>query len=123
MEGVQRLYRPAGEAERARWAEHFEPYVKDTAGHFVYRLKGRAATQAHLQAVGQALSVLLQAPAPTHADEVAFRVVQRLFTENFHVHERQARAKENHELSSGSLQSPDDPEAGYHTKGTAHSKG
>ncbi|MCS6910334.1 MAG: transposase [Anaerolineales bacterium] len=87
------------------------------------RVALQVRSEAQLQAVGQALYVLLQAPAPNHAAEAAFQVVQRLFTENFHVHEQQARAKENHELSSGCLQSLDDPEASDHTKGTAHSKG
>jgi len=46
-----------------------------------------------------------------------------LFDENFHLSAQGVRAKQNQELPSDSLQSLDDLEATYRTKGNAHYKG
>ena len=55
--------------------------------------------------------------------ESAYQVLERIFTDNFHILERGIQAKGNKELSSGCLQSVDDLEATYRTKGTKHYKG
>lgn len=59
VEGVHRLHRILNVEEQEQWQEWFGPYHQDTAGHYTYRVKGKEATQAHLEQVGQALFVLL----------------------------------------------------------------
>ncbi len=123
VEGVQRLHRLLTEEEEQAWSEWFAPYVKETSGHYAYRVKGKEATQEHVQRVGQALFALLAGMKKKYETQDVYHVVQCLFEENFQVSNESIRAKENKELPAGSLQSLDDLEATYHTKGTQHYKG
>jgi hypothetical protein len=123
VEGVQRLHRIVNEVEQQHLSEWFAPYVKETAGHYAYRIKGKEATQAHLEKVGQTLFALLSALKPGYEKHEVDRMVNRLFQEHFHIRQAGAQLKENTELPAGSLQSLDDLEATYRTKGTQHYKG
>jgi hypothetical protein len=123
VEGLQRLHRLLTEEEQAHWGETFAPYLKGTAGQYAYHVKGKEATREHLQRSGQTLFTLLAGLKAKYESQDLYQVIRRLFDENFHVSEETARVKENRELPAGSLQSLDDLEATYHTKGTQHYKG
>lgn len=123
VEGIQRLHRILDAAEQERLSEWFAPYLKETAGHYAYRIKGKEATQEHLERAGRALLTLLTDLKATHVQHAVYGIVNRLFGENFHVTQSGAQVKGNKELSAGSLQSLDDLEATYRTKGTKHYKG
>jgi hypothetical protein len=123
VEGVRRLHRILQPAEQQHLREWFAPYLPETAGHYAYRVKGKEATQAHLEKVGKVLLTLLAELKPIYEKHEVYRVVERLFRENFHVATDSVRAKANKELPAGSLQSLDDLEATYRTKGTQHYKG
>lgn len=120
---VQRVERLLSEADRVRLADVFAPYTQDSAGHYTYRVKGQQAVQAHLQKVGQTMQALLQDLKSAYAAETAYQVLVRIFAENFQLLESGVCAKENSELTSACLQSVDDLEATYRTKGTGHYKG
>ncbi|HMM97411.1 MAG TPA: transposase [Anaerolineales bacterium] len=123
VEGIQRLYRLLSEEEQRTWSETFAAYLKGTAGQYAYHVKGKAATQEHIQHAGQALYTLLAGLKAAYASHPTYQVVQRLFNENFHVTQETVRLKENRELPAGCLQSLDDLEATYHVKGTQPFKG
>jgi len=123
VEAVQRVERILNEAERVRLAETFAPYTQDSAGHYTYRVKGKEAVQEHLQKIGQTIHALLQDLKSAYAAETAYQVLERIFAENFHLLDRGLRAKENIEITASCLQSVDDLEATYRTKGTGHYKG
>lgn len=123
VEAVQRVERILCEADRARLLETFALYTKDSAGHYTYRVKGREAVQEHLQKIGQTIQALLLELKSAYAAETAYQVLERIFAENFHVIENGVRAKENAEITSACLQSVDDLEATYRTKGAGHYKG
>jgi hypothetical protein len=123
VEGLQRVERMLSEADKVRLTETFAPYTQDSAGHYTYRVKGKEAVQAHLQQIGQTISALLLELKTAYASENAYRVMERLFAENFHLCESGLHPKENTELTSSCLQSVDDLEATYRTKGTGHYKG
>ena len=123
VEAVQRVERILIETDRARLSETFAPYIKDSAGHYTYRVKGREAQQEHLQKIGQTIHALLQDLKNDYAAELAYQVLERIFAENFNLLETGPRAKDNTEISSSCLQSVDDLEATYRTKGTGHYKG
>jgi hypothetical protein len=55
--------------------------------------------------------------------ETPYQVLERIFAENFDLVESGPRPKENSAITSGCLQSVDDLEATYRTKGTGHYKG
>ena len=123
VEAIQRLHRLLSEADQQRYAELVAPYVGETAGHYVYRVKGHSATEAQLQPVGQALYQLLQAMAEQYGHEPAYQVAARLFSEQYRVAEEKAQAKANKEISASSLQSLDDLEATYREKNCVGYKG
>jgi len=123
VEAIQRMHRILSEADQERLSSSFEPYLKGTAGHYTYRVKGQAAVWEHLQQVGTAIYHWLAELRDGYADEPAYQVLARIFAENFNLVEQGACPKENQELASGSLQSVDDLEASYRTKGNAHYKG
>jgi hypothetical protein len=126
---IQRVEHILNEVDKVRLAESFAPYVKDSAGHYTYRVKGPEAVQEHLQKIGQTIHALLADLKNTYSAESAYQVLERIFADNFHLlaqspqGESGPKAKENKELSSGCLQSVDDLEASYRTKGTGHYKG
>jgi hypothetical protein len=110
VEAIQRLQRLLSEADRLRYAELLAPYVGETAGHYVYRVKGFSAPEAQLQPVGQVLYQLLQEMAADYGQEAAYQVALRLFAEQYRVEAETAQAKANKEISASSLQSLDDLE-------------
>jgi hypothetical protein len=123
VEAIQRLHRLLSEADRQRYAELLAPYIGETAGHYVYRIKGHSATDAQLQPVGQALHQLLQALAEQYGSEPAYQVAARLFSEQYRVVDETTQAKTNQEISASSLQSLDDLEATYREKNRVGYKG
>jgi len=58
-----------------------------------------------------------------YSAESAYQVLERIFADNFHLLESGPKAKQNKELTSDCLQSADDLEATYRTKGTGRYKG
>ena len=120
---LQRVQRILNAADQVRLAETFAPYLKDSAGHYTYRVKGKEAVQVHLQKVGQTMHVLLADLQAEYAAESAYQVLERIFTDNFHLVESVPQPKENKELTSDCLQSVDDLDATYRTKGSGHYKG
>ena len=123
VEGLQRVERILNDTDKARVAETLSPYIQDSAGHYTYRVKGKEAVQERLQKIGQTIHILLQDLKTAYATEKPYQVLERLFAENFHLVESSVRLKENTEIASGCLQSVDDLEATYRTKGTGHYKG
>ena len=123
VEALQRVHRILSEGDRERLAEVYAPYIQGTAGQYTYRVKGKQGIQEHLQQVGTAIYHLLSTLKERYANEPAYRVLERIFTENFKLVEEGVRPKEREELESGSLQSVDDLEASYRTKGNANYKG
>jgi hypothetical protein len=123
VEAIQRLHRLLSETERVRYVELLASYVGETAGHYVYRVKGFAASEAQLQPVGQTLYELLQAMAADYGPEPAYQVAMRLFSDQYRLAADGVQAKMNHEISAASLQSLDDLEATYREKNRVGYKG
>ncbi|RPI98881.1 MAG: transposase, partial [Chloroflexi bacterium] len=123
VEALQRLGRVLSEADQVRYAELLAPYLKQSTQQYVYAVKGREAGQAHLQQVGQVMDRLLTELAPAYEPELAYRVLKRLFADNYQLTEQSVRTRPNDELSSGCLQSVDDLEASFRRKGAHEYKG
>jgi len=124
---IQRLAELLNEAQQADYAALLEPYQKEKARQFVYRVKGKAATQEALQTAGSALAQLLSGIADNVGDvqeDPAYQAGARLFAENFSLTEAETvYVKKNDEITSGALQSLDDLEATFRRKGGNTYKG
>lgn len=120
---VQRLYRVLSEADKVSYREEFGHYLDQGAGQYTYRIKGKEAVWAEIQRIGECLALLLRQLHGDYGQEAIYATAQRFFDENFHVIETKVKAKKNHEISAGCLQSVDDLEASYRIKGSHAFKG
>jgi hypothetical protein len=123
VEILQRMHRSLSEADRGRYAEVFAPYLQGHSGQYVYRIKGKQATEAHLQQIGEVIYLLLQELHQGYGQEPIYQVLKRFFDDNFCLADRAVRCKANQELQADSLQSVDDLEATYRKKGSQTYKG
>ena len=110
VESFHRVERILKDGDKERLADIFEPYTRDSAGHYSYRVKGKEAVRKHMQTIGKTMHELLHVLREKYGEELTYQVMERLFAENFAIEESCLRVKENTELSSGSLQSLDDME-------------
>lgn len=115
VEVLLRTERMLDETDRERYQADFAPYTAGSSGQYVYRLK-RPDYAEHLQRIGELMQRLLQELAPKYAAEPTYQILARVFAEHYHVVEGDAQAKASAELSTASLQSPDDMEATYRRK-------
>ena len=123
MEAIQGLDRILNEADQERLAGVFAPYLKGRSGQYVYRVKGMKAYQEHLQAVCQTMDALIQELRTEYAQEAVWQVFEGSFSDNYHLKDEAVQPKENDEIGSGCLQSPDDLEATYRQKNGQGYKG
>ncbi len=122
VEVLLRLYRILSEADRATYHDLFAPYLKQSSGQYVYRLKQTDLTS-RLETLAQTYHTLHQALAPTYQDVAIFQIFSRVYTEHFNVVEEKINVIPAKELSSSILQSPDDVDATYRDKDGDQSQG
>jgi hypothetical protein len=122
IEAMQRLHRILSKEDQQKYREIFEPYIKEGAGQYTYRIRGKEAVWQHIEQVGIILHDLLGKLASYQEDPV-YQIAQRFFEENFKLVEQQVKAKANTEIKPGCLQSVDDVEASYRKKGNHAYKG
>jgi hypothetical protein len=123
VEAMQRLWRVLTEADQVRYQAEFAPYVRQSSGQYVYRVKGRPATQEYLHQIGRLLHQLLTELAPAYREAPIYAICQRFLTDNFHLQPADIQPKANSEISAGCLQSLDDLEASYRVKSGQGYKG
>ena len=120
---LQRLHMLLSAADQAQYADLFAPYLREGAGQYVYRIKGKDETRAQLQQTGEQLYRLLTALGDTYAAEPLWAVAGRFFDENFKLVEQAVQTKTNTEITAGCLQSLDDLDATYRCKANQAYKG
>ena len=115
VEVMQRVQRMLNEADQARYAELFAPYLQGHAGHYIYWLKNEEFPT-HLQRIGEQMQRLVIELQSAYGEEPIYQVLARVFGEHFQVADQAVQPKVGKELSAQSLQSPDDLEATYREK-------
>jgi hypothetical protein len=123
VEAMQRLWRVLTEADQVHYQADFAPYVQHSSGQYVYRVKGRPATEERLQQIGRLLHRLLTELAPRYEQEPVYAICQRFLKDNFNIVETEVQPKPNDQISAGCLQSLDDLEASYRIKSGQAYKG
>ena len=117
VEILQRVQRMLSEADKGRWEAEFAPYMRGTSGQYTYRLKGKDAHRVHLEAIGELMARLVKELAGDYQEHETYQILKRVFAEHFETGgEEGGKPKDGREVSAGSLQSPDDPEASYRRK-------
>jgi hypothetical protein len=123
VEGLQRMHRLLSETEQSSYQKWLGAYVAGSAGQYVYRVKGKEATAAHTQQIGQVMHRLLDELKERYGSTLAYQTLERLFWENFDLQEADVQLKPNDQIGAGCLQSLDDQEATFRRKGPAEFKG
>lgn len=115
VEVLQRVHRMLAEVDRARYAQAFAPYLRGSASQYVYRVTGdEGASQ--MEHLGELMGRLVGELAASYADDFTYQMLVRVFGEHFVLEQDRLRLKAGRELSAGSLQSPDDPDATFRKK-------
>jgi hypothetical protein len=83
VEVLQRVHRILDEADTARYAAAFAPYLQGSSGQYVYRLKGEEEIKPHLQRVGELMYCLVVELAPTYEAHATYQMLRRVFHEQF----------------------------------------
>ena len=122
VEVLQRVHRMLQPAEQGLYAAAFAPYLKGSAGQYVYHVKA-GGTAPHLQAIGELMQQLVAELVPAYAKEATYQMLVRVFGEHFVAQAASVTVKPGREISAASLQSPDDPEAPCRTKAGETHKG
>jgi hypothetical protein len=116
VEVVLRMWRVLSKPDQARHAERFAAYVKArTSGQFLYRLR-KSEYDETLERLGHFYAWMAEALEADYGSTEIFRIVLRLFAEQFTRVEEKIAVRAPKEIGSDSLQSPDDVDATYREK-------
>jgi hypothetical protein len=116
VEVALRMWRVLGEADQAKHSERFAPYVDaKTSGQFLYRLR-KSELEATLEQLGAFYAWMSDALEVDYGSTEIFRIVSRLFAEQFTCVEEKIAVRAPEEIHSDSLQSPDDVDATHRKK-------
>jgi hypothetical protein len=124
IEVLTRLDRILEEEDRQFIAEQLQPYLKNGTDKYIYGLKANQLPH-ELENLGKVYYRVYEwmSRKGQYHDKQEFINFSRAYKEHFVVVEREVSPKPTGELTSGMLQSPDDPEATYRQKNGQHSKG
>lgn len=116
VEVVLRVWRVLSEAHQVEHAERFSAFVgAKTAGQFLYRLR-KSEIEPALEQLAHLYAWMVETLEAEYGDREIYRIVCRVFAEQFTRLEEKVAVRAIQEIGSDSLQSPDDPEATYRKK-------
>jgi hypothetical protein len=119
---LQRVYRILSETEQAHYAEQFMPYVKDHAGHYLYRLK-KGDFFPQLQKIGDFMYQLLSGLKAAYHEHPTYQILERVFHEQYRIDGQAVKGYSDKELSPQRLLSPDDVDATLRWRGKSFYEG
>ena len=122
IEVLLRMSRLFDDSDKDILSAQIKPYSKLGSQQYVYGLKSSDLTH-ELKKLGELYHKVYQYIAIKYSDTDEFRIFQRAYNEHFTVTEGKAQVKDNKELNSSMLQSPDDEDATYRKKRDQESKG
>lgn len=122
IELVIRVHRVLCDEDKERFAAEAGAYLKQTSGQYIYGLS-KDEIPRELQSLGQLYHWIATHLAPDYEDLEIFRTFQRVYTEHFSVVEDKVAVVPAEQLSSDSVQSPDDLDATYRNKRTKTCRG
>jgi hypothetical protein len=122
VEVLIRLYRILRDSDKHALKDMLEPYIKNTSSAFVYRLK-KSDIPHELQTVANIYHALYERVHASYRDTEMFEILARVYTEHFCRVADTITVRDAKELTSSSLQSPDDIDATFRTKREHHYRG
>jgi len=115
IEVLIRLNRVLSEQDKESVKDFLAPYVNQTSSAFVYVLK-KSDIPHELQKLADIYHHLYLNFSTVYGDNEVFKVFLRVYNEHFSVASEKITVRDSKELTSSSLQSPDDIDATFRTK-------
>jgi hypothetical protein len=115
VEVLQRVDRMLSKVDQQRYSEELAPYTQGTSGQYVYQVTKEEGPE-QIERIGTLMARLLDELRETYAEEAGYQIMERVFQEHFVWEAEKLRPKKGPELSSRSLNSPDDLEASFRRK-------
>ena len=122
IEMLLRLYRVLSNRKQKLFKELLSPYLSQTSSKYVYGLKGSDITH-ELEKLAEAYHKIYSVLNDTYSQKEVFQIFARVYTEHFTVVSGKIKITDAKEISSGSLQSPDDLDATFRSKNGKKHKG
>lgn len=115
VEMLIRLYRILSVVDQQKFKEMLVPYISQTSGKFIYGLKRSEITH-ELEKLSIVYHDLYQQLKTSYGDTDIFRIFERVYTEHFRIVSDKIEVKDSQEITTSSLQSPDDIDATFRQK-------
>lgn len=122
VEVLIRLSRILDDADVEYFKELLEHYVKNTSANYIYNLKASDVPH-HIEKIGAIYYRLYEQLQSKYSENPVFQIFERVYKEHFKVKSKKVKVKQPDELTSDSLQSPDDIDATFREKKGKRSKG
>jgi hypothetical protein len=115
VEVLIRLDRILSKRDKQKLKKILAPYINQTSSAFVYGLK-RTDIPHELQKIADIYHRLYLQLKPSYGDTEVFKIFERVYNEHFCIVSDKIIVRDSKELTSSSLQSPDDLDATFRTK-------
>ena len=122
IEMIIRIHRLLSDNEKEQFHQQFDTYVKQTSGQYIYSLKVSDLPH-ELEKVGLLFQWIYQNLYPKYQEIQIFKIFKRVYEEHFTIVSDKITVKSHDQLSSSSIQSPDDIDAAYRNKNGKRTKG
>ena len=122
IEMLIRLEKILSKEDKEKFTEILSPYIKESSGQYIYKLERESIPQ-ELEQLGKIYYELYTSLQEKYGNREIFRIFERVYEEHFTMAGGKVEVKASEEISSGSLQSPDDVDATYRKKKGKASKG
>ena len=107
VELVIRIYRILSDKDKKRFLQHFGPYINKTSGQYIYPLQTSDIPH-EIEKIGHLYRWIAQNLKHSYAEYDIFKTFERVYAEHFTIVHEKIEVKSNNQLTSGSVQSPDD---------------
>ncbi len=116
IEVILRLYRVLSKSDKKKFGEQFSSYRNSNSEHYIYHLKGSDLPHELSKITSLYYWIKLNLPTKYHSSN-EYKIFLRVYEEHFKLDENDKfQMRDNSEISSSSLQSPDDSDATYRKK-------
>lgn len=122
VETLIRLYRILSDGDKQKFKGTLSPYVEQTSGAFIYGLK-KTDIPHEQQKIASVYHQLHQELKQQYGDTEIFRIFDRVYNEHFCMVSDKIAIRDVKEISSSSLQSPDDIDATFRNKRSKNYQG
>jgi hypothetical protein len=122
VEMLIRLEKILSSEDKEKFSNLLSTYINKSSEQYIYKLK-REEIPHKLEELGKIYYELYTSLKEQYKDIEIFQIFERVYKENFIEIELQIQVKSNKEITSDSLQSPDDIDATYRKKYQTVSKG